>query len=65
MCYKKLALSSWLMLFTLIYFSYRYTLLFCWKIKSCSGHCFPQEIRPEETVHELTSCYCITFGPFF
>ena len=45
-CYKKLASRSWPMLFTLFFFSYTYTPLFCWEIKSCCGHCFPQQIRP-------------------
>ena len=28
-----------------VFFSYIYTLLFCWKIKSCFHRCFPQQIR--------------------
>ena len=33
-----------------IFFSYIYTLLFCWKIKSCCDRCFPQQITPQITV---------------
>ena len=33
-----------------IFFSYIYTLLFCWKIKSCCDRCFPQQIGPQTTV---------------
>ena len=40
--YKKLAWRSWPMLFTLTDFSYTYTFLLCWKIKSCFDRCFPQ-----------------------
>ena len=49
-CYKKLASRSCSVLFTLAYFFLIWTLLFCWKIKSCYDHCFPQQIRPETTV---------------
>ena len=31
-------------------FSCTYTLLFCWKIKSCCDHCHPQQIRPQTIV---------------
>ena len=42
---KKLASRSWPVLSTLTYiFSYKYTLLFCWKIKSCCHRCFRQLI---------------------
>ena len=36
-------------------FSYTYTLLFCCKIKSCCGCCFPQQIRPQITVQDYSS----------
>ena len=32
-----------------IHISYKYTLLFCWKIKSCCDWCFPQQIIPQNT----------------
>ena len=32
------------------FFSYTYTLLFCWKIKSCCDHIFPQQIRAQTFV---------------
>ena len=54
--FKKLASRSWPVLFALNYFSlkhifsYPYTLLFCWKIKSCCHRCFSQQIRPQITV---------------
>ena len=35
---------------TYLCFSYTYTVLFCWKIKSCCDRCFPQQIRPQTTV---------------
>ena len=31
-------------------FSFTCTLLVCSKIKSCCDHCFPQQIRPQNTV---------------
>ena len=34
----------------IFFFSYIYTLLFCWKIKSCCDRCFPQQIGPQTTV---------------
>ena len=37
-------------IYTYLFFSYTYTLIFCWKIKSCCDHCFPQQIRPHTTV---------------
>ena len=48
-CYKKFTSRSLLVLFTLTYFSYIYTVLFHWKI-SCCDRCFPQQIRPQITV---------------
>ena len=48
--YKKLASWSWSVLFTLAFFSFTYTLLFCRKRKTCCDHCFLQEIRPRNTV---------------
>ena len=33
-------------IYTYLSFSYTYTLLFCWKIKSCCDRCFRQQIRP-------------------
>ena len=34
----------------LFFFSYTYTLLFCWKIKCCCDRYFPEQIRPQTTV---------------
>ena len=33
-----------------LFFSYTYTLLFCWNIKSCFDCCFPQQIIPQTSV---------------
>ena len=37
-------------------FSHTYTLLFCWKIKSCCDRCRPQQIRPllNDTYYKTT-----------
>ena len=40
-CYKKL--TSRLCIYTLLFFSHPYTLLFCWKVKSFCGCCCPQQ----------------------
>ena len=37
-------------IFTYSFTSYTYTLLLCWKIKSCFNCCFPLWIRPQTTV---------------
>ena len=37
-------------IYTYLFFSDIYTLLFCWKIKSCFDCCFPHQIRPQTTV---------------
>ena len=37
-------------IYTYLLFSYTYTLLFCWKTRSCCDNCFPQEIRPQTTI---------------
>ena len=37
-------------IYTCLFFSYTYTLLFCWKIKSCGVCCFLQQIRLQITV---------------
>ena len=37
-------------IYTNLFFSYTYTFLFCWKIKSCCDPCFPQQIRPQTPV---------------
>ena len=34
-------------IYTYLFFSYTYTLVFCWKIWCC---CLPQQIRPQTTV---------------
>ena len=47
--YKKLASWSRPVLFT-YFFSYTYTLRFCWEIKSCCHRWFPQQTRPQITV---------------
>ena len=36
--------------FTYLFLTYVYTLLFCWKIKSCCDCCFPQQIIPQNTI---------------
>ena len=53
--YKKLPSRPWPVLFTLAIFFLLDTLLVCGKIKSCCDHCFPQQIRPQNTVqlHKL------------
>ena len=44
--------------FTLTYFfSYTYTLLFCWKMKSFCDHCFSQQIRQQTTVQYIFRDY--------
>ena len=47
--YKKLASRSRAVLFT-YFFSYTYTLRFCWEIKSCCHRWLPQQTRPQITV---------------
>ena len=47
--YKKLASRSRPVLFT-YFFSYTYTLRFCWEIKSCCHRWFPQQTRPQIAV---------------
>ena len=39
-----------LAIYTYLFFSYKYTLLFYWKIKSCCDRYFPQKIRPKNNV---------------
>ena len=34
-------------IYTYLLFSYTYTLLFCWKTRSCCDNCFPQEITTD------------------
>ena len=36
-------------IYTCQIFSYAYTLLFWWKMKSCCHRCFPQQVRPQTT----------------
>ena len=47
-CYKKLTSTQTLAIYFPV-FSFTYTLLVCGKIKSCCDHCFPQQIRPQNT----------------
>ena len=37
-------------IYTYLFFSYIFTLPFCWNIKSCCNRYFPQQIRPQITV---------------
>ena len=37
-------------IYTYLFFSYTYTLLFRWKIKSCCDRWFPMQIRPQTNV---------------
>ena len=41
----------------ILFFSYTYNLLFCWKIKSCCDCCFPQKIRLQTTVQYILQDY--------
>ena len=49
-CYKKLTLKLWPWYLHLPVFTFTCTLLVCGKITSCCDHCFPQQIRPQNTV---------------
>ena len=41
-------------IYTYLFFSYTYTLFFCWKIKKIGDCCFPQQIRPQTSVQWYT-----------
>ena len=41
-------------IYSYLFFSYTFTLLFYWKIKISCNRCFPQQIRPQITVKFYT-----------